>query len=89
MGKQVSDVDEASEESFLFFVNNQCVGFAVPETFPPQKKSSGIICLLCACFIDGVIRWEVLLTVISMGVRELNESSLDMLRLQEWKKLQR
>lgn len=88
MGKQVSDVDEASEESFLFFVNNQCVGFAVPET-PPQKKSSGIICLLCVCFIDGVICWEVLLTVISMGVRELNESSLDMLRLQEWKKLQR
>lgn len=38
MGKQVSDVDEASEESFLFFVNNQCVGFAVPETLPPQKN---------------------------------------------------
>lgn len=37
MGKQVSDVDEASEESFLFFVNNQCVGFAVPETLPPKK----------------------------------------------------
>lgn len=55
MGKQGLYVDETSEEGFLLlfcFVNNQCVVFAVLET---QRESNGIICLLCACLINGVI----------------------------------